>query len=50
MKTKSVKKMETPMKRMKKRTKKNMVVRMKKMIKMEIIPVNLLMLRKKGSQ
>ena len=37
---KSVKKMETLMKRMKKRIKKNMVVMMK-MKKMQIFPVNL---------
>ena len=46
---KSVKKMETLMKRMKKKIKKNMVVMMK-MKKMQIFPVNLLMLKKKGSQ
>jgi hypothetical protein len=46
---KSVKKMETLMKRMKKRIKKNMVVMMK-MKRMQIFQVNLLMLKKKGSQ
>jgi hypothetical protein len=46
---KSVKKMETLMKRMKKRIKKNMVVMMK-MKRMQIFQVNLLMPKKKGSQ
>ena len=47
MKMKSVKKMETPMKSMK-MIKKIMFVKMKMMRKMEIIPVNLLMVRKKN--
>lgn len=49
MKMKSVKKMETPMKR-KKRIKKIMVVMMKMMRMTENIPVNLLMVMKKVNQ